>query len=237
MKNLAVALSIIFLLFNEMSGQSSQKFTVGLSMAPNYSSRLIQETVSDLPDPFADSESGKLGWSLGLTIGHQLARSLYLRFGAQVSSLGYRMPKEELRFGNCSDGMGGFDPDCDDWFKFRNDFLFFDLPVELRYFLSENGIFLQSGLNLSYFISGKTYGKLSINGSTNENASGIEFRPGEDPRFFLGFNLGFGKQWQNERFGNISLRPSFRYLPKPLKLYEGPERSLWAASLFFEWDF
>ncbi len=177
MNNLAIAISFLFLFFNESSGQSSQKFTVGLMVGPGFSSRMLNgDDGTGHLNLFEIPEVGKFSYAGGISVGYLVSENLELRSGLGYSNLDYATEKKELIFGDCIAQMQ-IDPDyqCDDFVKFKYDFHFLNVPLSLRYRFSKS-YFLQSGLLLKFLVKHQEKRTLKENGVVNVQKNDLEFQ-------------------------------------------------------------
>ena len=128
----------------------------------DYSFRILNENSETPVVPIRESnEKARIKARFGFNYNIQVNKKLFTKTGLRLASVGY-LTKESsnLRWGSEHDGMGGFinDPNLPDEVKLTKEYFFVEVPLAVRYQLSESkfSLFVEAGLSPNIYLTTRT---------------------------------------------------------------------------------
>ena len=216
---------LLLLLLVSATGLAAQQSFLDASVGVHYAFRRL--TDSDPPsgvNRLAENEQGVITGSVGFHYGRQLGDRLALRTGLRLMTLGYGFRIDGLRWGSQFDGQGGFDPGLDPdapaEVTGRNDRIFLDVPLLVRYAMHPGRWkpYVEAGLLPGAYLTTRTEQRAG-------DERTVEYRDGARQsihRVQLGAALSLGVSYGLSGRYALFLQGSGRYQLTPLA--DGPYR-------------
>jgi len=213
MKTSLVLSLLIFLPFLGISQiNSSIDFIAGLDYSyRNLSTSSDDAVVLGILENRDEKESGKINWRFGLNYNRKLANKIFFKTGLRLASVGFEGEKRTgLRWG--SDVVGGVfqpDPNLPREVQLINDYWFLEIPVSIRYEITNKKLvpFFELGVSPSIYLTTRVTSKTDIdNTATFEKNNQDNF----NQVHLVGF-ISMGLNYYLNENIQIFGQPIFRY--------------------------
>jgi hypothetical protein len=196
--------TIIFIIIALCSSilMAQSKSTISAVVGIDYSNRVLN-------NPSFSDETGKLNYRIGLNYNRKMTEKMWLEGGLRFSSIGYN-GKKMTGLTYLSDILTGTliqDPTSPRQLQFITDHLFIEIPIGIRYDLSQNKLktYFTVGLSPNIYLTTK---KQTI---TEFGSSTTYFKTTGIQKMTFSANVGFGVEYLMNQQYQIFAQPSFRY--------------------------
>ncbi len=162
-------ITIFFILSHSIltfAQESKAKFSLSIFISPNLASRILSADNSipeQIVNIFNEIEDVKFGYSGGILAGYSFNPKLSLQAGISITDNGYRIAKNDLRWGSQFDSTG-FNPaipppsGSPTAIKFIYRHYFIDIPIQVKYsFFTKKkiGIYAVAGTEINFNIGNR----------------------------------------------------------------------------------
>ena len=200
---------------------TQKRFRIGATVG-GYSSHVFKHDALDL---FFIDHHGPVqiiptfGYSFGVITSFGLNKKWEIQSGINFSNLGYGLKQSRTAdtwlAPFCNHKAGSLlKKACKKGASYqRNSMLFWEMPIEFRYKLGKQKVFIQSGITWRWYKKGKIV--FNSHGSTGFKREKHEasFLPESNHEYFYSANISIGKSWPLKPPYSISARTAFQYLP------------------------